>query len=154
MLKHKIFFAFFLVLSGGIIASHSHAGLGEPVDSLEKDRASLLGKRQAPVTHPGFSVHEIVSDSVTLREYASKDGIIFGIAWVGLRHPEVESLLGSFSEGYQESVNQTPKKKGARRYTVKNESIVVEKWGHPRKLQGRAYASRLLPTGVSPDEIK
>jgi hypothetical protein len=43
---------------------------------------------------------------------------------------------------------------GRRHVTVKTDSVVVEKWGHMRNLQGRAYAPALIPKGVNVDEIK
>jgi hypothetical protein len=43
---------------------------------------------------------------------------------------------------------------GRRHVTVKTDGVVVEKWGHMRNLQGRAYAPALIPQGVSVDEIK
>jgi hypothetical protein len=37
---------------------------------------------------------------------------------------------------------------------LKANNVVVEKWGHMRNLQGRAYAPALMPQGVSVDEIR
>ena len=43
----------------------------------------------------------------------------------------------------------------ARAYPLTSpDRVVVEKWGHMRNLQGRAYAPALLPPGVSSDEIR
>jgi len=47
------------------------------------------------------------------------------------------------------------RKPGLRRhFVVRTDRVVVEKWGHVRNLQGRAYPPALIPLGVSVDEIK
>ncbi len=43
---------------------------------------------------------------------------------------------------------------GRKRQQLTTDNIVVEKWGHMRNLQGRAYVPGLVPAGVSIDEIK
>jgi len=45
-------------------------------------------------------------------------------------------------------------KPGRRHVQVKTDGVVVEKWGHMRNMQGRAYAPALIPKGVNVDEIK
>ena len=102
----------------------------------------------------GYNVHEVISASVTLREYLSPSGVVFGIAWNGLIHPDLTPLLGSYAGEYGEALRQTPRKPGRRRLQVKTNQVVVEKWGHMRNLKGRAYAPALIPPGVSVDEIK
>ena len=68
--------------------------------------------------------------------------------------PDLTLLLGSYTGEYQAAVKQTPRKHGRRFSQVRTDRIVVEKWGHMRNLQGRAYAPELIPSGVSIDEIK
>ena len=130
------------------------AALGEPADSVAKDRAAMSAARGAATIHAGYTVQEVVSDSVTVREYISQAGIVFGIAWNGLTHPDLTPLLGSFAGEYDAAVRKTPRKPGRRPVQVKTDRVVVEKWGHMRNLQGRAYAADLIPPGVSIDEIK
>ena len=48
----------------------------------------------------------------------------------------------------------SPREPGRRNQKVETNRIVVEKWGHMRNLQGRAYVPALIPAGVSIDEIK
>jgi hypothetical protein len=89
-----------------------------------------------------------------VREYVSTSGVVFGIAWNGLIHPNLTQLLGSYAGEYQEALLQTPRIKGSRHLQVKTSGVVVEKWGHMRNLQGRAYVPSLIPPGVRVDEIK
>jgi Protein of unknown function (DUF2844) len=131
----------------------ARATLGESADSIEADRRVLSAVRAATTIHSGYTVHE-VSDATTVREYVSPTGIVFGVAWNGLVHPDLTLLLGAYATEYHEALRQTPREKGVRRLQVKSNRVVVEKWGHRRNLQGRAYAPDLIPPGVSVDEIK
>ena len=130
------------------------AALGEPADSVAKDRKALSAARGAATVHAGYTVEEVVSDSVTVREYISPAGIVFGIAWNGLTPPDLSPLLGSYAGEYDDAVRHAQRKPGRRHVQIKTDRIVVEKWGHMRNLQGRAYAADLIPPGVNIDEIK
>jgi nitroreductase len=101
-----------------------------------------------------YSVHEIQSGGVTVREYVSSSGLVFGLAWNGRVHPELGALLGSYKAEYQDGLKASPRKKGQRAHAVRGARVVVEKWGHMRNLKGRAYDPALLPAGVKADEIK
>jgi hypothetical protein len=135
-------------------AQTAQATLGESADSLISDRKELSTMRSATIVRDTFTIQEISSDSVTVREYLSPSGVVFGIAWNGLIHPDLTPLLGPYNEEYRKSLRQTTRKPGRRSSRVKTDRIVVEKWGHMRNLQGRAYVPSLLPPGVTVDEIK
>jgi hypothetical protein len=131
-----------------------HATLGESVDSIASDRKALSSLRGITTISPGYTVHEVRSETTSTREYVSPSGIVFGIAWNGLTHPDLTPLLGSYNHEYRKALGQTPRRPGHRHVQVKTERVVVEKWGHMRNRQGRAYAPALIPQGVSVDEIK
>ena len=149
-------FFFSLGLSLAIFATvqQAQATLGESVDSITLDRKTLSAVRRAATVHNGYTVHEIASGSTAVREYVSPSGIVFGIAWNGLIHPDLTQLLGTYAGEYEEALQQTPRQPGRRRLQVKTNRVIVEKWGHMRNLQGRAYAPDLIPPGVNIDEIK
>ncbi len=132
----------------------AHAALGEPAESVVSDRKSLAAAQGATTVHSGYTIQEVTSEAVSVREYISPSGIVFGIAWNGLIHPNLTPLLGSYSGEYEEALKHTPRQRGRRSSTIKGSRVVVEKWGHMRNLQGRAYAPALMPPGVSVDEIK
>ena len=135
-------------------ARQTHAALGESVDSIESDRESLTAVRGAMTAHRDYTVHEIKTESTTIREFVSPAGIIFAITWKGLVHPDLTELLGSYAGEYREALQQTPRKQGRRQLQVKTNRVVVQKWGHIRDMKGRAYAPDLIPPGVSIDAIK
>ena len=143
-----------LVAATIVSAQQARATLGETADSLATDRKALSAVRRSTTARTGYTVEEIESDSTIVREYAALSGVVFGIAWNGLVHPDLAPLLGSYEDEYSQALRQAPRKKGRRRLQVKTERVIVEKWGHMRNLQGRAYVPALLPAGVSVDEIK
>ncbi len=149
---HAILIGFFV--SSFATFRIAQATLGEPADSVTSDRKALSAVPGTAAVHSGFTVQEVNSESVTVREYISPEGVVFGIAWKGLVHPDLAPLLGSFAGEYEEALKQTPRRWGRRSATIKAQRVVVEKWGHMRNLQGRAYAPALMPSGVSIDEIK
>jgi len=133
----------------------SEAALGGPADSVEADSKVLAAVRHSVAAHKGYTIQEISSEVVTVREYVSSSGIVFGIAWNGLIHPDLTQLLGLYAGQYQEALKRAQRTPGQRRLKVKTSGgVVVEKWGHMRNLQGRAYLSALMPAGVSVNEIR
>jgi hypothetical protein len=152
-------YAFLLILGLTVAllapAGPGRAALGEPVDPIAADqKAALSAVQPFPTVKNGYTVQEIRSDAVVLREYVSSAGIVFAVAWNGLIHPDLTPLLGSHAGAYEEALRQTPPKPGSRHLQVKTSQIIVEKWGQMRNLQGRAYVPALLPPGMSADEIQ
>lgn len=137
-----------------LIIDPAGATLGEQADSVSSDQRRLGGYRAAKTTAKGYEVEEIRSDATTVREYVSPDGVVFALAWNGLVHPDLAPLLGSYASEYQQALKKTPRKPGRQALQVTSTRVVVEKWGHMRNLQGRAYAPSLVPPGVNVNEIK
>ena len=132
----------------------AEAILGEPVKTVESDRKALSASPVTADVNANYTIHQFNVDGTSIREYVSPSGIVFGLAWNGLTHPDLTQLLGSYTTEYKEAQGRTPRRHGERRVQVKADHVVVEKWGHMRNLQGRAYVSDLIPTGVTTDEIK
>ena len=86
---------------------HSQATLGESVDSIASDRKALSSVRGITTISPGYTVHEVRSETTSIREYVSPSGIVFGIAWNGLTHPDLMPLLGSYHHEYRKALGQT-----------------------------------------------
>jgi len=146
-----VFLGFFLTF---FIVQQSYATLGQSTDSLASDKKVLMTVKSAKRTSSAYTVHELQSQTKTIREYASPSGVVFGIAWDGLTHPDLTPLLGNYASEHKRAVKNTPPQPGRRYMKIKSANIVVEKWGHMRHMQGRAYVPSLIPSGVSIDEIK
>ncbi|ABB31906.1 hypothetical protein GeomeDRAFT_0008 [Geobacter metallireducens RCH3] len=135
-------------------ARQSEAALGEPAASVAVDRKALSATQRAATTRKGYTVQELVTGGNTVREYIAPSGIVFAVAWNGVSHPDLTLLLGSYLTEYKQALRQAPRQRGQRRSQVKANQVVVEKWGHMRNLQGRAYVPGLVPDGVTINEIK
>lgn len=157
MMKLKLY-ALYLGISSLLVllacVNPARAALGGSVGSVESDRKSLSAVNNGTTAYNNYSVHEMYSASNTVREFVSQSGVVFGIAWNGLVPPDISQLLGSYYSEYKAALQHTPRQKGVRHQQVKAPGVVVERWGHMRNLQGRAYAPALIPPGVSIDEIR
>jgi len=129
------------------------ASLGGTADSVEGDRKALAAVMRPAQAGSRFTVHEMQIGSTLVREYVSPSGVVFGIAWSGIAHPDLKPLLGTYAGKYFEALHQVPRSPGQRAHAVRADGLVVERWGHMRSLGGRAYAAELLPEGVNADEI-
>jgi hypothetical protein len=132
----------------------AHAALGGSADTITADRKALQAVHRATTPHIGYTVEEVVSDATTLREYVSPSGVVFGVAWNGYVHPDLTQLLGSYWGEYSAAQEKASRISGRTRQQLATDNIVVEKWGHMRNLQGRAYVPSLVPAGICIDEIK
>jgi hypothetical protein len=136
-------------------AREAGAALGEPAHSVSSDRIALSAERPTETAGRGFTVQEFEANGTLIREYISPSGIVFAVAWNGYTYPDLTTLLGSYAGEYKEALRQAPKKPGIqRRQSVETGRVVVEKWGHMRNLQGRAYVPALVPPEVDLNEIK
>lgn len=137
-----------------VLARQAEAALGGTAASVASDRTALAAVHRATTTRSAYTVQEYQSGATTVREYVSSSGVVFAVVWNGRVHPDLTTLLGSYAGEYQAALKQTSRKRGLRRQNVRSDQVVVEKWGHMRNLQGRAYAPALIPSGVANDEIK
>jgi len=151
---HVIFLSFCFTVAALVGAEIAQAALGEPVDSVAMDMNALSASQGATTVQNGYTIHNIKNDSMSVREYVSPSGAVFGIAWNGMNQPDLTNLLGTYFGEYQEALIQAPYNPGHRFSRIKTNNVVVEKWGHMRNIQGRAYVPTLIPTGVNVDEIK
>ncbi len=155
MKKACLGLVFGLSLVAVVLARPAQAVLGEPADSVAADQRALSALRSAATTtHADYTVRQIESAAVTLREYISPSGIVFAVAWNGLVNPDLTQLLGSYADEFEQARQHATRKRGRRSRQVKTNRVVVETWGHMRDLQGRAYVPALIPSGVTIDEIK
>lgn len=150
---HKILLYLVILAISWAGSRHAYATLGQGADSIANDRKALGAAKRSGVSRSKYSVQEVASAATTVREFLTPDGVVFAVAWNGLVHPDLTTLLGSYAPEYQSAKRQLPRKHGQKRTQVKSSRVVVETWGHMRNLQGRAYVPTLLPAGVNLNEI-
>jgi hypothetical protein len=151
---NTLFIGLIVVAFITVNARIARATLGESTDSVESDRKAYSGVHQDTLYRTGYSIQDFATDGNVVREYISQSGVVFAIAWNGISHPDLTTLLGTHLQNFQQALQKSSRQRGKRHMQVKANSIIVEKWGHMRNLQGRAYIPSLIPSGVSPDEIK
>ncbi len=133
-------------------AAPARAGLGERAGSVAADRAALGARPVGRVQRQGHAVERMESAAYQVREFVSPSGVVFGVAWDGISHPDLSRVLASYATEVRQAVSRrTP---GLRRRVIRTANVVVETWGHMRSLHGRAWIPALLPAGVSADEIR
>jgi hypothetical protein len=137
-----------------VLSSSAWAYLGGSVSSIQEDQNALSAKSLTVTkSSSSFSVYELSFGKRTIREYVSPSGTVFGVAWKGAHPVNLEQLLGNYKSDYVQARAAAPAIHGRGFYNIKGQSVVVQKWGPVRRLQGRAYAPGLIPQGVKFDEI-
>jgi hypothetical protein len=135
-------------------ATRAAAGLGERAGVIEADRKVLAAEPRATVAREGYTVERMASAANEVREFVSPSGVVFGVAWDGIAHPDLTRLLASYAPEYRQAAAR-PSPPGRRRgRVVRTDRLVVETWGHMRSLHGRAWVPELVPSGVSADAIR
>ncbi len=131
------------------------AGLGEDAGSVDADQAQMQGARRVTQS-AAYSVHEIKAPTgVTVREYVSKSGQVFGVAWQGPWPPDMRQILANNFETYrQASEAQVNSHNGRRPLVIDQHEFVMHAGGHMRSFNGRAFIPALLPNGVTPESIR
>jgi hypothetical protein len=137
-----------------LCSSAAYATLGEKAASVETDRKALSAVKRNLTAHDNYQVQEMVSDANTIREFLTPDGVVFAVAWNGLTHPDLSTVLGTYNAKYRQAKKLHPRRHGRRSVQVKGDDVVVETSGHMRDLRGKAYVPSLVPEGVNIDEIR
>jgi hypothetical protein len=144
--------------SSQVFCHLAFAALGEKETLSPADQAAFTAQDASIHVHSLYSVKNLTSNAVAVREYINRDGTVFGLAWKGRNHPDFSALLGGFYSEYQElnarhESTQGVRARGGRR-TMQGAHLVVEKFGHMGALKGRAFIPGLMPAGVGANEIK
>jgi hypothetical protein len=138
-----------------VFTTNASAALGDHIDHIEKDRARYSAKRLDAEVHPNFTVHELTNEGIQIREFSDLQGKVFAIKWKGNTHPDLAPLLGSFYPEFEQLSKKklTPKIRTSNS-VITGKNVTVEKYGHLRNAQGRAYLPKNFPAGVSLNDIQ
>jgi hypothetical protein len=129
--------------------------LGGDSASIQADQLQMQGTRRT-ITAESYTVHEIqAATGAVVREYVSREGKVFGLAWHGPWPPDMRQLLGGYFEQYVQAAEaQTGSRMGRRPLMIARPGLVVQMGGHPRAFAGLAYVPGMLPPGVRAEEIQ
>lgn len=140
----------------GMSALPALAALGDNVSSVSADRIHMHAQLKGVTSSPGFTVQEIDAPSGTVvREYISPNGTVFAVSWTGPSKPDLRQIFGSYFEQYLSAAKSKRRGAAARRhFEVRQADLIVQSSGRMRAFHGRAYVPSLLPSGVTPDDIR
>jgi hypothetical protein len=145
----------FLVLSiSAIWVQPVRAALGSDAASVATDAAELHGIARATLLQQ-YDIQEITNpNGMRVREFLTRDGIVFAVTWSGPVVPDLRTLLGASFESYIKSVAALTQPGLHRSLRIATPELVVESGGHMRAFGGRAYLPPLIPAGVSPADLR
>jgi len=133
--------------------SAAFATLGGDVSTLQADREQMKASAPAIRKTTGYAVHEMTTTGgTTVREYANSAGTVFAVAWNGPHIPNLRQLLGPYFDTY--TTGASAKHVGHTHLSIRQDSLVVRASGHMRAFSGTAYVPKLMPPGISEQEIK
>jgi hypothetical protein len=131
------------------------ASLGGDVNSVKVDSAHMKAQLQVQQKQ-AYAVHEIKDkNGITVREYVSPQGKVFGVAWQGPFLPDMQQVLGMYTQQYSAALKQDHiKNKGRHPLNIHQPGLVIETGGHMRAYYGRVYVPQMVPTAVAAGEIR
>jgi len=142
-------------LIGSLFLMHrAHAGLGEGAGSVMAD-AGLLQGTVDTLTLTQYDRIEITAASgLRVREYLTRDGAVFAVAWTGPVIPDLSRLLGPSFKAYSAALAALDHPGLHRSVRVASSTLIVESSGHLRAFAGRAYLPARVPAGVPTVDLR
>lgn len=136
-----------------IASAPAFGGLGGAATPVVTSPSSSMMVVRRAVPARSYTVQDIkTEDGTVVREYVSADNTVFGVAWNGPIMPDLKQMFGDYFTTFQREVTSRRAARGALR--IDRSDLVVQSGGHQRAFSGRAYVPKLLPSGVTPEEIK
>lgn len=132
------------------LPSAASASLGGAVATVEADRVRMNSALIGIELKGSYTVHSTQSPTgVTIRQYYTSSGRVFGVAWEGPWQPDLRQLFGDYFDRYRDGVQRARRTRAARgRVAIDDGAFVVKIGGHLHALAGMAYVPQLLPIGV------
>ncbi len=142
-----------VVAWGALLAPAAYAGLGEPVESVQRDHAALRGTTLSVTPMVSYDLHETTTvDGIRLRQYASRTGTVFAVAWSGPALPDLKLVLGKSYDAY---VAAASAHRGSHHVmNIATPELVLNITKHSRGFTGHAHLPALLPAGTTADELR
>jgi hypothetical protein len=140
--------AFLSILS--LVPSAASASLGGMAATVEADRVRMNGALVGIQLRGSYTVHSVQSPTgITIRQYYTSNGRVFGIAWEGPWQPDLRQLFGEYFDRYRSGVQRARTTRAARgRVAIDDGAFVVRIGGHLHAIAGVAYIPQLFPIGV------
>lgn len=148
ILLRRSFMRFFLI---GFASSFSFAALGGDVSSVQSDQAHMRASIRL-TQNAMYTTHELQSPAgTTVREFVSRGGKVFGVAWQGPFMPDLRQVLGDYYDQYEQAARQHHSHGPM---TLQLPGLIVRSGGHQRAFAGQAYLPEMVPQDVRAEEIR
>ena len=134
------------------LAFPAWAALGDNLMSVQNDQVHMKGSLRS-VAMQRYVMHEIqLPSGGAVREFATVQGSVFGVAWSGPSVPDLQQVLGSYFEQMKQTVQN---RRGHGPLVIETPGLVLQQSGHMHSgFYGSAYVPGMLPQGVDTNEIK
>jgi len=131
------------------------AALGGDVTSVQHDQAQMKGELKTTEAE-AYTTHQITAPGKTvIKEYVSPEGKVFAISWSGPFIPNMQQLLGTYSDRFVQAAKlQRESHPGHRPVNIQQSDFVFQNGGHMRSYFGRAYLPAMVPQGVNVDALQ
>ena len=144
--------AMLLVLS--VLYLPAWATLGQPEASVTSDQLHMKSEERVQ-TLQNYRVHELTTaEGTTVREYVSSQGSVFGITWHGRSAPDMNQLLGTYTNNLQTATSAQTKIQRRRGITVRTGDFVYSNSCHLGRCAGSAYLPKLVPSNVTVEAMQ
>jgi hypothetical protein len=125
------------------------AGLGQPEASVTSDQLRMKSEHRVQ-EFQAYKVHELANtEGAVVREYVSPEGTVFGITWQGRSTPDMNQLLGNYTNNFQTATRDQTQIRQRRGITIKTNDFVYTNFCRMGVCSGSAYAPKLVPSNVS-----
>ena len=145
------------ILSVSVLIScpPARAVLGGAPGAMEAAGHPSTGQISTTPT-PLYTVQELTTSDLVVREYVSSEGTVFAVSWSGRRPPKLATLLGIYFEEYEAASAEAASKRSPIRGVthVATPHLVVDSGGHMGAIWGKAYVPALFPPGVTKEAIQ
>ncbi len=154
-MNEKILFVMAILFAVFAAPYSASASLGGDLSSVHDDQMKMQGTLHT-TSKDSYDVHEIQApNGVTLREYVSHTGNVFGLSWQGRSHPDLHQVLGSYYGAYVQGVQaQRAARHGHGPLLIQQSGLIVQMGGHMRALTGKAYLPGAMPAGVRAEDLR
>jgi hypothetical protein len=131
------------------------AALGGNVTSVQADQAQMKSTLKTTEAET-YTIHELTAPGKTVvKEYVSPEGKVFAITWSGPFIPNMQQLLGTYSDRFVQAAKvQRESQLGHRPVSIRQPDFVFQNGGHMRSYFGRAYLPAMVPQGVNVDALQ
>jgi hypothetical protein len=131
------------------------AALGGDVTSVQADQAQMKSTLKTTEAET-YTIHELTAPGKTVvKEYVSPEGKVFAITWSGPFIPNMQQLLGTYSDRFVQAAKvQRESQLGHRPVSIRQPDFVFQNGGHMRSYFGRAYLPAMVPQGVNVDALQ